>query len=96
MAIIRQRISVRIARDETSGLLLAQSPELPALMVPAQGIDEMLKRIPESIKEILEFTGARVISVTFEEDDSDASFPRGFLPATRFARAEIEAARQGG
>jgi hypothetical protein len=77
-----------------SGLLLAQSPELPALMVPAQSIDEMLKRIPESIKEILEFTRARVASVTFEEDASNASFPRGFLPVTWFASTEIEAARQ--
>lgn len=58
-------------------------------MVPARTDEEMQQRIIQSIREILEFTGVHVLSVEFEEEG--AALPPGFLPATRFARAEIEA-----
>jgi len=89
MAIVIQWISIKIARDMSSGLLLAQSQDLPALMVPATNLEELQSRILQSIREILEHTGAHVVSVKFEDDEPH--FPPGFLPATRLARTEIEA-----
>jgi Domain of unknown function (DUF1902) len=91
MAVVRQRISIKIACDVDSGLLLAQSSDLPALMVPAQSLEEIQPRILQSIREILEFTGVRVVSVKFEDDEPH--FPPGFLPAIRYAHTEIEAGR---
>jgi hypothetical protein len=91
MAIITQRIGIQIASDVDSGLLLAQSPDLPALMVPATNLQELQPRSLQSIRETLEFTGARVVSVKFEDDEPH--FPPSFLPATRFARTVIEAAQ---
>ena len=88
MSIVRQRITVQIARHEASGLIIAQSPELPALMVPGQTLTEIEERIPQSIREILEAMGAQVLAVALEDDDAD--YPRGFLPSKR--HVEIRAA----
>lgn len=92
MAVIHQRYSIQIAKHEASGLFLAQSPELPALMVPGQNLAELQDRIPQSIREILEHTGARVLSVLLEDDDTDPPLPADFSSARRrVVRTEIEA-----
>jgi hypothetical protein len=55
MAVITQRISIKIASDVDSGLSLAQTPDLPALTVPATNLEELQPRILHSIREIPEF-----------------------------------------
>lgn len=68
MAILRQSYDIEIAKHESSGLYLAQSRDLPALMVPANSIAELEERISQSVREILEHTGVRVLNVELVAD----------------------------
>lgn len=59
-------IAVEVMQHKTTGLLVAQSEDLPGLMVAARTYEQLEREIPEAIKEVLEASGSKVVSVDTE------------------------------
>ncbi len=73
---------------KTTGALIAESPDLPGLMVPGRTVQELEDRIPLSIREMLEHQGNKVVSVSAESEESGSGFVEPRFKAT----AEIQQA----
>lgn len=86
MDIEKRTIRITTMVHKTTGAMLAESLDLPGLMVPGRNIKELEDRLPASIREILEARGYHVIGVTAESDSSDS----GFVQPTFKATAEVQ------
>lgn len=75
MAAYPSHIRIRLQRDGKTGLFAALSDDLPALMTVASSIEEIEKRLPAAVAQIVEAQyGARVrVSVEASEEDRFAS-----------------------
>jgi hypothetical protein len=69
-AVIRD-FTIEIVRYAKTDLLMAFSNELPGLLVPARGEEELDRRLIGAICEILEAQGAINISVTVKSEPSE-------------------------
>lgn len=64
---------VEILEHDDTGLFAAISRELPGLMVHDYSIDEIERRLPAVIKDLLEAQGVAVESVTAMRDERRAA-----------------------
>ncbi|KFC65037.1 hypothetical protein FF80_02887 [Devosia sp. LC5] len=67
-------IIVEIVRHRDSGLLLGKSEQMRGLYVHARSIEELERRIPLAIKEMLEATGEKNVQVLPFEDEIPEAF----------------------
>lgn len=87
--IVTKTIRIRIVEHRDSGLLVALSEDLKGLMVPGRSDNEIAKKLPDAVREILEAEGNKVISVT--ADTNDNHLPPIFMARDFIANAQIEA-----
>ena len=82
-------ISVKIVRHKTTGLMVGISEDLKGLMIAGHTEAEIEAKIPDAVKDLLEASGERVISVTMQPDD--AAMSEEFISATLVANARLAA-----
>jgi hypothetical protein len=87
---ITRLIKIRVVQHRTSDLLVALSDDLKGLMVPGRSDEELERKIPMAVREILEAQGFRVISVT--ADSATGDLPAAFMAREFVANAKVEAA----
>lgn len=78
---------IEIVRYTKTNLLMAFSNDLPGLLVPARGEEELDQRLVGAIRELLEAQGATNISLTLNGEPSD--LPSDFIPSRFKARASL-------
>lgn len=83
-----QEIFVEVAVHRKTGLIVAQSKDLPGLMVAARTYEQLDREIATAIREVLEASGKTVVSVDTERS-SGAS--EKFLSRCVVANARLAA-----
>jgi hypothetical protein len=86
MGTVRRIIRITTMVHKTTGAMIAESPDLPGLMVPGRTVGELETRIPVSIREILEHLGLSVVSVSAESEESHSGFVEPRIKATAEVR----------
>ena len=82
-------IAVEVIQHKTTGLLVAQSEDLPGLMVAARTYEQLEREIPEAIREILEASGKTVLSV---DTEPKSGISAKFVQRCVIAHARLSAA----
>lgn len=82
-------IDVQIVKRRDSDLLIAISGDLPGLMVPGRSDQEVVSKLPDAIREILEAQGNKVVSVSAERESDQ--LPPAFIATRMIASAKLEA-----
>ena len=81
-------IRVKTVQHRNTNLLMAYSDDLEGLLVPGRSHEELRRRLPAAITEILQALGVKVTHV--EAKDDDDKLPEVFNTAGFMARAELE------
>lgn len=84
-------IRIQLLRHEKTGLLVARSDDLLGLAVHGKTAEEIAKKLPSAIRDLLEAEGYKVIGVTAEADDRISR--SGFGPPAFIASASLASAR---
>jgi hypothetical protein len=84
-----RRFQIMTVRHETTGLLMAVSPDMPGLMVHAHSHEELEKKIPGRIRDLLVADGYEVLSLEVGPDEDNA-LPE-FGPPAFIAQASLAA-----
>lgn len=84
-------IRIKVLAHKKTGLFMALSDDLPGLVVHARSTEEIDKKMPIAIREILEASGVVVDSVepaTENLDDFTSVTPPAYIANTCLAAAE--------
>jgi hypothetical protein len=80
------RIQARLSRS--TGLIACYSDDFPGLLVVGKTQEEIGRKLPGAVRELLEARGHRVLKLAVSDDDAPADFgPPGFMVYTVVAEA---------
>lgn len=91
MATPERIIQVRLKRHKDGDFFMATSPDMKGLVVHGHSEDEVLKKLPGVIQDLLELDNVRVKSVTPVSDERDGFVEVGtsrYMANTTMAAAE--------
>jgi predicted RNase H-like HicB family nuclease len=86
MAAFPTEVKIHLQRDRQSGLFAALSDDLPGLMTVAATIEEIERRLPAAIAQLVEAQYGAHVRVTIESEDE------GFRSLAEPRVAELRAA----
>jgi hypothetical protein len=80
------RIQARVSRS--TGVMAAYSDDLPGLLVAGNTQEEIARKLPGAVRELLEAHGLRVVKLAVSDDETPADFgPPGFMVYTDVVEA---------
>lgn len=81
-------INISVVQHTETGLIVATSDQLKGLIVHGRSMAEVEKRIPETIRALLEADGKIVLSITHLDQD-EKTRKAGFTPTPQRFSAEL-------
>jgi hypothetical protein len=85
-------IKIKVLRYNKTGLLMAMSEDMPGLIVHGRSDEELERKLPLAVRDLLEADGHEVVQVTVVRDES--SSPHNFGPPAFIANASLTAMHQ--
>jgi predicted esterase len=82
-------IKIRVLSHSTTGLLMAMSDDMPGLVVHGRSDEDLERKLPAALRELLEASGFTVVDVTLMRDESAAM--HNFGPPAFIANASLSA-----